>query len=66
MRMQQVRAPLTIPANGTLAFVPGGYHIMLFDIKTPLRADTHIPLLFVFDDQSTFTVQLPVKSIRAE
>jgi hypothetical protein len=66
MRMQQVRAPLTIPANGTLTFVPGGYHIMLFDIKMPLRADTHIPLLFVFDDQSTFTVQLPVKSIRAE
>lgn len=66
MRMQQVRAPLAIPANGTLAFVPGGYHAMLFDVKAPLRANTTVALTFVFDDHSTLTVQLPVKSIRTE
>jgi copper(I)-binding protein len=66
MRMQQVTAPLAVPANSTLAFAPGGYHIMLFNIKKPLRAGENVALTFVFNDQSTLSVQLPVKSIRAE
>lgn len=66
MRMQQVTSPLAVPANGALVFAPGGYHIMLFDIKKSLRAGETVTLTFVFDDQSQLTVQLPVKSIRAE
>lgn len=66
MRMEKVSTPLAVPSNSTLTFAPGGYHIMLFDIKTPLRAGTQVKLIFVFDDQSTLAVQLPVKSIRAE
>jgi copper(I)-binding protein len=27
---------------------PGGYHVMLMDLKTPLQKDTTIPLTLVF------------------
>ncbi len=66
MRMQKVSAPLAIAGNSTLSMQPGGYHIMLFDIKTPLRAGNTAAFTVVFDDQSALTVQLPIKSIRAE
>lgn len=66
MRMQKVSAPLAVPGNSTLTFAPGGYHIMLFDIKMPLRAGAQVTVVFVFDDQSSLTVPLPVKSIHAE
>lgn len=66
MRMKKISTPLAVPGNSTLTFAPGGYHIMLIDIKAPLRAGTQVKLVFVFDDQSTFAVQLPVRSIRAE
>jgi copper(I)-binding protein len=66
MRMQKVTAPLAIPANGTLAFMPGGYHIMMFGLRAPLRKGTQINLTLVFDDHSTWVVQLPVKSVKEE
>lgn len=66
MRMQKVSAPLAIAGNSTLSMAPGGYHVMMFAIKAPLRAGTTAALTFIFDDKSTLTVQLPVKSIRSE
>ena len=66
MRMQKINAPLTVPANGTLPFVPGGYHVMMLDLLAPLRAGSKATLVFVFDDNSTLTVQLPVTPVSAE
>ena len=57
---------IEIPPGQTVSLDHGGYHIMLIDIKAPLRAGTQVKLVFVFDDQSTLAVQLPVRSIRAE
>lgn len=66
MRMQAVTAPLSIPANGKLLFAPGGYHIMLLELTKPLLKNTTVELVFVFDDQSTYKAQLPVKPISQE
>ncbi len=66
MLMRQVTTPLTIPANGKLAFAPGGYHIMLFGLSKPLLAGSTAELVLVFDDQSTYRAQLPVKPISQE
>ena len=64
--MQKVTTPLTVPANGKLAFAPGGYHIMLFDLTKPLLAGSTAELIFQFEDQSTYRAQLPVKPVSQE
>ncbi|CAG4886585.1 copper chaperone PCu(A)C [Paraburkholderia saeva] len=40
----------TVPANGTLAFTPGGYHVMLEQPKKPLKVGMSIPFTFTFSD----------------
>lgn len=66
MRMQKVDGLLDIPARGELRFAPGGYHIMLTGLVKPLTAGSSVELIFTFADQSTYHVQLPVKSVHEE
>ncbi|HSC76607.1 MAG TPA: copper chaperone PCu(A)C [Pseudomonadales bacterium] len=66
MRMQKVSAPLTIPAAGNLRFAPGGYHIMLLELGKPLLSGATVELIFIFDDQSSYKAQLPVKPVSQE
>jgi copper(I)-binding protein len=50
-----------VPAHGTLAFAPSGYHLMLEDAPKPLKVGTTIPLKLTFADQSTIDTQCAVK-----
>ena len=43
MRMRAI-AGLDLPAGQTVELKPGGYHVMLLDLKTALRKDSSIPL----------------------
>ncbi len=67
MRMRAVSA-LDLPAGQTVELKPGGYHVMLMNLKTPLLKDTTVPLTLVFKDpkgvQSKVEIALPV-AIRA-
>jgi copper(I)-binding protein len=65
MRMQKVNS-IDIPPTGKVQFAPGGFHIMLINIATPLKAGSTIELVFTFADQSTYLAQLPVKAISQE
>ncbi len=47
MRMRAI-AGLDLPAGKTVELKPGGYHVMLMDLKTALRTDNSIPLTLVF------------------
>lgn len=44
MRMRQVDE-LTLPAGKRVDLNPGGYHIMLMDLRQQMRAGTKVPLL---------------------
>jgi len=55
----------TVPANGTLKFTPGGYHVMLEQPKQPAKVGTSIPLTFSFSDGETVTSECAVKSAGA-
>jgi copper(I)-binding protein len=63
MRMRAVAA-LDLAAGQTVELKPGGYHVMLMDLKTALRKDSSIPLTLVFKDakgvESKVEVSLPV------
>lgn len=64
MKMQAVPGGLALPAGKTVELRPGGYHIMLMDLKLPLKKDSSIPLSLVFVDakgvQSRTELKVPV------
>ena len=39
---------LDLPAGKTVELKPGGYHIMLLDLKAPLAKDTTVPVKLTF------------------
>lgn len=63
MKMRAVPA-LDLPAGKMVELKPGGYHVMLMDLKTTLKKDSTIPMTLVFKDakgmQSRMEISLPV------
>ena len=63
MKMRAMPA-LELPAGKTVELKPGGYHVMLLDLKAPLAKDTALPLTLVFQDakgaESTLNLSVPV------
>src|SRR6187399_3184792 len=54
--------PLAIRPGETLTAAPGGLHLMLVDLKTPLVDGETIPLVLSFKDAGEITVQLKIES----
>ncbi len=50
MKMRAVQGGLDLPAGKSVELKPGGYHVMLMDLKTALVKDSTIPLTLVFKD----------------
>jgi copper(I)-binding protein len=64
MRMRAVPAGLELPAGKTVELKPGGYHLMLLDLKQPLPKESTIALTLVFQDakgvQTRTELKVPV------
>ena len=60
MRMRAVPA-LELPAGQTVELKPGGYHLMLQDLKAALPKDTTVPLTLVFKDAKGVESRLDLK-----
>jgi periplasmic copper chaperone A len=56
---------VSVPAGQTVAFAPGGYHVMLEQPKTALKVGTTQPITFLFSDGEQLTEQCAVKSAGA-
>jgi copper(I)-binding protein len=50
MKMRAVQGGLELPAGKAVELKPGGYHVMLMDLKSTLQKDSMIPLTLVFKD----------------
>ena len=62
MRMAPVtRVP--VPAHGDVALAPGGYHLMLIDLKRPLKAGDMVDVTLRDDQGGIYQVNLPVLKI---
>ena len=63
MKMRAIPA-LDLPAGKTVELKPGGYHVMLMDLKAPLAKDTSVPITLVFQDakgaESKLNLNVPV------
>jgi copper(I)-binding protein len=64
MRMRAVEA-VDIPAGGSALLQPSGLHIMLVDLREPLRAGTQVPLTLRFERAGTVEVSVPVQPANA-
>jgi periplasmic copper chaperone A len=62
MQMRQVPS-VAIEAGQQVKFQPGGLHVMLMDLKEPLRADTKINLVLKFEKAGEVTVQAQVRKL---
>ena len=66
MRMRAVPV-LDLPMGKTIELKPGGYHVMLMDLKQPLLKDSKIPLTLVFKDakgvQTRMELTVPVGNV---
>ena len=63
MKMRAMPA-LELPGNQTIELKPGGYHLMLMDLKAPLAKDASVALTLTFKDakgvESRQLVNVPV------
>jgi len=51
---------IAIPAHGTMAFQPGGYHIMLMKAKKPVKPGDMVPITLLFEGGDKLTVDFEV------
>lgn len=63
MKMRQ-RDAVEIAANNQIKFQPSGFHLMIFDLKQPLKAGENIIITLHFDDKSQIDVDYAIKSIK--
>ena len=59
-RMREVKG-YEIPANGRFELKPGGAHLMLVDIKQPLKEGERVPLTLRFEKAGEVKVELAVE-----
>jgi copper(I)-binding protein len=59
MKMRAV-ARLDLPAGKPVKLQPGGYHVMLMDLKQPLKKGDLVPLTLKFEgkDKSVETIEV--------
>ncbi len=64
MRMRPVDG-VPIPATGEAVLEPGGFHVMLIGLKTPLFEETVIPLTLVFENAGRVEIEVVVEAAGA-
>ena len=64
MRMREVKA-YDIPVGGVFELSPGGAHLMLVDLKAPLKQGTKVPLTLRFEKAGEMKVELEVRALGA-
>jgi len=64
MRMREAKAGFAINPSAPIVMKPGGYHMMLIGLQTPLEAGTTIDLTLEFESGKTFDLTVPVVPIK--
>lgn len=65
MTMRPVEGGVPVPANGTAALAPGGFHLMMLDLKRPLKAGESFAGTMTFEKAGTIAVTFEVAPIGA-
>jgi periplasmic copper chaperone A len=67
MKMRALPNGLDLPAGKAVELKPGGFHIMLMDLKQQLKAGDTVPVTLVFEGadkkRETVEIKAPVKAM---
>jgi periplasmic copper chaperone A len=65
MKMRPLAKGLVIPAGATVKLEPGGYHLMLLQLKKPLTAGQRFKATLVFEKAGPVEVEFEVRAMGA-
>jgi hypothetical protein len=67
MKMRALPAGLDLPAGKSVELKPGGYHVMLMDLKKELKAGDTVPVTLVIEGadkkRETVEIKAPVRAL---
>lgn len=66
MKMRPLDKGLPIEAGKTVKLAPGGYHLMLMDLKQPFKAGDKVPVTLEFEKAGKVAVSLDVQAVGAQ
>jgi len=66
MTMRPLDKGLVIEPGKTVRLAPGGYHLMLLDLKGPLKQGEKLPITLEFEKAGKVTLSLDVQGIGAQ
>lgn len=61
MRMRELSQGLQVPAGRKVELRPGGYHLMLMELKAPLAVGADVPMTLVFERAGKVDIMLKVE-----
>jgi len=65
MKMRPVEGGLTIDPGKTVKLAPSGLHLMMMDLKSPLKQGDKLPVTLQFEKAGKVTVTLDVQAVGA-
>ncbi len=66
MTMRALDQGLTIEPGKTVKLAPGGYHLMMFDLKGPLKQGEKLPVTLEFEKAGKVNVSFDIQGIGAQ
>ncbi|WKA31666.1 copper chaperone PCu(A)C [Bradyrhizobium roseum] len=66
MSMRPLDKGLSIEPGKTVKLAPGGYHLMLMDLKAPLKQGDKVPLTLEFEKAGKVVLSLDVQGVGAQ
>ena len=66
MTMRPLDKGLAIEPGKTVKLAPGGFHLMLMDLKNPLKQGDKVPLVLVFEKAGKVNLSLDVQGVGAQ
>jgi len=64
MKMRSVKG-IDVKPGATVELRPGGYHVMLEDLKQPLKQGEQVPVLLTFEKAGTVEIKVKVEPMGA-
>jgi copper(I)-binding protein len=66
MTMRPLDKGLAIEPGKTVKLAPGGYHLMMFDLKGPFKQGEKVPVTLEFEKAGKVTLSLDVQGVGAQ
>jgi len=66
MTMRPLESGLIIEPGKTVTLAPGGYHLMMLDLKAPLKQGDKLPVTLQFEKAGKVAVTLDVQGVGAK